>query len=332
MNQRVLPVVIAVAAILPMKFMHASDPVKLTRFDGRVRVEIAEQLFTEYVFAGASRPYCHPVLAADGTSLTRGFPMQRTPGEDTDHPWHRGLMFEHSFIDGVDFWNEPGGDIAKSPKKKGTTVHDGIVELTSGPIGVLRVRNRYMAPDGRLICTDERTMRFHGDGDARFIDYEVTVHPRPGEPLRFGDNKDGVMSIRVAQWLTMPHRFEKAPTGGNGRIVTARGDRNLDAWGKRAEWCDYHAERNGKTYGVAIFDHPENLRHPTWWMARDYGLFAANPFGRHDFEPKTTQPGAGDYTVPAGGTLMLRYRFYFHIGDEKAAQVAERYAAYAAGG
>ena len=111
-----------------------------------------------------------------------------------------------------------------------------------------------------------------------------------------------------------------------------RAIRDADAWGKRADWCDYHAAHDGKTYGMAIFDHPQNLRHPTWWMARDYGLFGANPFGRHDYERiSKDQPHNGDYTIPAGGSLTLRYRFFFHDGDEKAAQVGAHYADYAAG-
>ena len=95
---------------------------------------------------------------------------------------------------------------------------------------------------------------------------------------------------------------------------------------------DYHAPRDGRIYGVAIFDHPQNLRHPTWWMARDYGLLGANPFGRKDLEPAAKRPpGRGDYTIPAGGSLTLRYRFYFHYGDEQTPRVAERYADYSAG-
>ncbi|HVU36438.1 MAG TPA: PmoA family protein [Opitutaceae bacterium] len=311
--------------------LRAADQVALTRLSDRVRVTVDGRLFTEFVFTGASRPYCYPILAADGTSLTRDFPMKRTPGEDTDHPWHKALYFEHSYLNGVDFWNESGGDRGRSPQEKGNTVTDRIEEATSGAVGVLRVHDRYVAPDGRLICTDERTLRFHGDGDARFIDYEVTLQALPAAPLHIGDNKDGTMAIRLPQWMTMPHKFKGTPTGGDGHIVTANGYRDGAAWGKRADWCDYHAEHQGKVYGVAIFDHPQNLRHPTWWMARDYGLFGANPFGWHDFEPKTTQPHAGDVTVPPGGSLTLRYRFYFHTGDEKSAHVADEYARYAEG-
>ena len=315
--------------------------VELTTLSDRVRVEIGGQLFTEYIFQGATRPYCYPVLAPDGTSLTRDFPMKHTPGEDTDHPHHRAMMFAHSDVNKIDFWNE-GTAGTKFPK--GSIVSDGIVETKSGPVGELRARNRWVAPDGQLIANDETVIKFRGDADARMIDYEVTIHALPDTPLVLGDNKDGTMAIRIAQWMTMPHKHQgggasitgdstNVPSAsvGHGHIVTAQGVRDAAAWGSRADWCDYYAEHDGKTYGVAIFDSPENLRHPTWWMARDYGLFAANPFGQHDFEHLKDQPHAGDYTIPAGGSLTLRYRFYFHFGDEKAANIAERYADYAAG-
>jgi hypothetical protein len=310
----------------------SATEVKVTPQAGRVRVEIGGQLFTEYVYGdGASRPYCYPITAADGTRLTREFPMKDTPGEDRDHPWHRSLMFAHSMVGGVDFWNEGSGDAGKSPKDKGRIVHDAILETTSGSVGVIRATNRWTAPDGKIICTDERTIRIHSVPGGRLLDYEVTLHALAGAPLLLGDNKDGTMAIRLAQWMTMPHKYQKQDVPGNGHIVTAKGDRDAAAWGKRADWCDYFAPHEGKTYGVAIFDHPQNFRHPTWWMARDYGLFGANPFGQHDFEGLKDQPHAGDHTIPADGSLTLRYRFYFHEGDEVAAKVAEYYADYAAG-
>ncbi len=307
----------------------ADSNVKLTTLDDRVRVEIGGKLFTEYFYKGATRPYCYPVLAADGTSLVRDFPMKQTEGEETDHPHHRALMFAHSDVNKVDFWNE-GTAGTKFPK--GRTVHDGFMETKDGAAGVIRVRNRWVDPDGKLIATDETTMRFRGAGDTRTIDYEVAIKALADAPLVMGDNKDGTMAIRVAQWMTLPHKYQKKDVPGAGHYVMATGLRDAAAWGTRAAWCDTFAERNGKTYGIAIFDHPQNVRHPTWWMARDYGLFTANPFGQKDFEVAAKHPpGKGDYTIPAGGTLTLRYRFYFHMGDEKAAKVAERYADYSAG-
>lgn len=329
------PVLLLILSTLVSSLLAANataQPVVLSKKADRVRVEIGGQLFTEYVFGdGASRPYCYPILAADGTALTRDFPMKETAGEDTDHPWHRSLWFAHSMVNGVDFWNEGTGDVARSPKAKGRTVQDELVEVSSGDVGVIRAHVRWVAPDNKLVCTDERTLRFRGEGETRMLDYEVTWHALPDSPLLLGDNKDGTMAIRVAQWMTMPHKYKKQDLPGMGHIVTSTGVRDAAAWGQRADWCDYHALREGKIYGVAIFDHPENLRHPTWWMARDYGLFGANPFGQHDYENLKDQPHIGDYTIPAGGSLTLRYRFVFHVGDEKTAQLAERYREYVAG-
>lgn len=338
---------LAVLIVLrPWSCARAADEsldVKLTPLADRVRVEIGGRLFTEYIYGdGATRPYCYPVLAADGTPMTRNFPMKKVDGEDTDHPWHRSLMFAHSMVNGVDFWNEGRGDAGRSPQAKGRTVQDKLEETSSGAIGVIRTHDRWMAPDGRLICTDERTIRFHGTAEARMMDFEISLHALPDAPLVMGDNKDGTMAIRVAQWMTMPHKNQGggsritgessnvlSAAASNGHIVNSAGQRDGDTWGKRADWCDYFSEHNGTIYGVAIFDHPQNIRHPTWWQARDYGLLGANPFGEHDFEGLKDQPHAGDYTIPAGGTLTLRYRFYFHNGDAQDARIAGHYAEYA---
>ncbi|MEY2878821.1 MAG: hypothetical protein RLZZ15_1201 [Verrucomicrobiota bacterium] len=339
---RSLPRLALVLLALAAPAVRAADAVKLTKLADRVRVEINGAHFTDYVHGdGSSRSYCYPILAPDGTPLTRDFPMKKDTGDDTDHPWHRSLWFAHSMMNGVDFWNEGTGDAARSPKDKGHTVVDGKIETTDGKVGVLRTKNRWLSPAGKLIATDERTLRFSAGPDGRFIDFEITLRALPDQPLLMGDNKDGTMATRVAQWMTMPHSVNtkdadgktvKKQVGGNGHIVTAKGDRDAKAWGTRAAWCDYHAEKNGQTYGIAIFDHPQNLRHPTWWMARDYGLFGANPFGWHDYEPEfKNEPHKGDHLIPAGGTLTQRYRLYFHTGDEAAAKLATRFAEYAAG-
>ncbi len=343
MKGRILPLLVLLSVALPGTWLRAANDAKLTMLADRVRVEFGGQHFTDYVFGdGASRSYCYPILAPDGTPLTRDFPMKQETGDDIDHPWHRSLWFAHSVVNGIDFWNEGnGGAAGGSPVVKGHTVLEAPVEATSGDPGVIRARDRWLAPDGSLICTDERTLRFHADADGRYIDFEITLHARPNTPLLMGDNKDGAMATRVAQWMTMPHSVsskdaagntERTETGGHGHIVTSKGDRDAEAWGKRAAWCDYHAEKDGQVYGIAIFDHPQNIRHPTWWHVRDYGLFGANPFGWHDYEKEfAKEPHKGDYTIPAGGSLTLRYRLFFHLGDETAAHIAEHFVDFAAG-
>jgi hypothetical protein len=155
------------------------------------------------------------------------------------------------------------------------------------------------------------------------MDFEITLFASNG-PLTFGDTKEGTMAVRLAETMRL-----KGPVG-HGHIINSAGVRDDATWGKRADWCDYYGPVAGRTVGLAIFDHPDNPRHPTWWHVRDYGLFAANPFGRHDFEAlrDVSQKDAGNLDVPAGQSLTFRYRFYFHEGNERQAGVAEKYGDY----
>jgi hypothetical protein len=328
-----LPALLAVSVLAPFASLAlpavAAEPTapaaKVTRADDRVRVEFGGRLFTEYIYKGGPRPYFYPVLAADGTQLNRDFPMKAdTPGEERDHPHHRSLWFTHGAVNGVDFWSEGKGT--------GTIVNDAVEASAAGSVAILTARNRWVGPTGAVVCTDETTVRLSALPEGRQIDYAVTIKAPPDQAVVFGDTKEGAMAFRVAQWMTPPHQFQKQKTAGKGTIVNAEGIRDGETWGKQSNWVDYSAPKDGKVYGVAMFDHPDNPRHPTWWHVRDYGLFAANPFGRHDFEPaQKANPKAGDLTVPAGGSVTFRWRFYFHSGDEKAARVAEHYQAYAAG-
>ena len=111
-----------------------------------------------------------------------------------------------------------------------------------------------------------------------------------------------------------------------GHIVNSEGVEDGQTWGKRAKWVDYWGPVQGKQVGVAIFDHPSNPRHPTWWHVRDYGLFAANPFGVHNFERK--EKGTGNLTIKSGDSLTWQYRFYFHRGNTEEGQVSHRYDLY----
>ena len=75
------------------------------------------------------------------------------------------------------------------------------------------------------------------------------------------------------------------PSKAGGSSI-ADGQTNAAAWGKRAEWVDYHGPVDGETVGIAIFNHPSSFRYPTGWHVRTYGLFAANPFAEHSFAGK----------------------------------------------
>jgi hypothetical protein len=263
-------------------------------------VEVNGKLFTEYVFANTPRPYCYPLLGPGQLEMMRHAPMKKVPGEDQDHPHHRSLWFTHGDVNGIDFWSEA--------KNFGKIVHVDFDEVKSGKdFGVIKTRNNWVGPDGKTVCTDERTIRVYNRPDnERLVDFEITIHAANGE-VTFGDTKEGSMAVRIAETMRLKPNKENAgkPTG---HIVNADGVRDGATWGKRSTWVDYHGPVSGKTVGIAMFDHPSNPRHPTWWHVRDYGLFAANPFGKHDFENLKDDKTAGNMVVPAGKRVTFRYR------------------------
>jgi len=293
--------------------------VHIAQQDGKIVIEIASKRFAEYHYQNVPRPFLYPVLGPSGEAITRNWPMQEVPGEEHDHVHHRSLWFTHGDVNGQDFWSESD--------KAGKIVHEEFLDLQSGAeFGLITSRNRWVARDGKLVCTDVRKFRIHNRAaNERLFDYEITIKAGNVD-VTFGDTKEGSMAVRVAESMRVTQPKSKPP--GQGHIANSEGVRDGQAWGKRAKWCDYYGPVNGKTVGVAVFDHPSNPKHPTWWHVRDYGLFAANPFGVHDFEKK--EPGTGNFTIPAGQSATFRYRFYLHEGDEKQARVDERYQEYAA--
>jgi hypothetical protein len=74
-------------------------------------------------------------------------------------------------------------------------------------------------------------------------------------------------------------------------------------------------------------DHPSNLRHPTWWHARDYGLLAANPFGIHDFEAKKDKT-LGNHVLKKGESLTFRYLVVLHHGSVENAKLADHWTTF----
>jgi len=64
----------------------------------------------------------------------------------------------------------------------------------------------------------------------------------------------------------------------------------------------------GKPETIAILDHTSNPNFPTYWHARDYGLFAVNPLGVHGFDPKAAPL---NYSLDTGQSTIFRYRILF---------------------
>ncbi|MCB1077863.1 MAG: PmoA family protein [Verrucomicrobiae bacterium] len=308
----------------------AKPKVSLAETKGGLRVELNGQLFTEYRYGDEilTFPVCYPILGPGELPMTRDYPFKETPGEDHDHIHHRSLWFTHSVINGTNFWAVQ----RYKDHDPGRIVHKGFEKIESGDkTGSFVAKNDYVAPDGHIVCTDERTFGFHavkGPDDTRLLDVTITIHASHG-PVVFGNQKDGGMAIRVAPSLQVIR--QKGATGGvapTGQLINSEGDLNENAWGKRARWVDIHGLVQEKPVGVAIFDHPTNPEHPTWWHARTYGLCSANIFGRGTFE-KLEDPSKVEFKIEDGKSATFRWRFCFHQGDEKQAGVEALYQQFA---
>ena len=290
----------------------AHAEVQVSKTADRVDIQIDGKPFTQYHFKDVSRPFLYPIIGPNGARMTRDWPMGDTPNEEHDHPHHKSFWFAHGDANGVDFWSESD--------KAGKTVQTAITRAKGGKKqGVLVTRNDWIAKDGKKVASDERTYTFHASPAGRFIDFKVTITPHDAD-LVLGDTKEGTMAIRLAETMRLKGKV------GKGHIVNSDGIRDGETWGKRAKWVDYYGPVEDKTVGVAIFDTPSNPRYPTWWHVRDYGLFAANPFGLHDFEKKPKN--AGDMTIAKGTKVTFQYRFFFHTGNEQDAKVQEEFNRY----
>jgi hypothetical protein len=286
------------------------------RSENGVIVKIDGQLFTEYVVKSETKPILWPILGPTGKPMTRDYPLREHPGEATDHPHQRSLWFTHGNVNSVNFWAELRS--APNAKNLGTIQHVKFLTVAGGKPAVIVAQNDWLGPDGKKICEDQRTLRFDTDGNVRWIDFDVAVKATEG-PVTFADDKEGAFGVRVAQSICVDAKQ-------GGKIVNSKQQTDGAAWGQQAPWVDYYGPVDGQTVGIAIFNHPSSFRYPTYWHVRGYGLFAANPFGVHEFSAGKLSGGA--HTIAAGECMTLRYRVFLHQGDEKTGKVAEAFEAY----
>jgi hypothetical protein len=283
--------------------------------DGRLEIFSGGKLFTVFEL-GTNKPYLFPVIGPTGDPMTRAYPMKDIEGEERDHPHQRSFWFTHGNVNGIDFWSV---DPLNSPSPRHGTIREieRRVEAAGSALAAVRTRNEWLDAAGKPILSDSRLYRFWDSGPTRWIDFDIRL--TAGEDaVTFGDTKEGTFGVRVPSSMDVKR-------GSGGRIVNAQGITDQAAWGKPSEWVDYSGPVSGKTLGIAILNHPDSFRHPTTWHVRDYGLFAANPFGYHDFGIKT--PGA--HSLPSQDSIIFSYRLILHTGDAEAAQVASQYSGYA---
>lgn len=265
----------------------------------RVDVLVGGRPFTAYIYPGSvKKPVLYPLRTAAGTVVTRGYPLEPRAGERVDHPHHVGLWFNYGNVNGLDFWNNSTAIKAEDAAKMGTILHRAVNGATSGDgRGTLDVTTDWVDSRGTVLLTERVHFVFSAQADFRAIDRITTLTARD-EPVLFADDKEGLIGMRVARGLEQPsktaEKFTDASgrpttvavldnTGVTGNYRTSEGVEGDAVWGTRARWATLTGVVAGEPVRIAMFDHPLNPGFPTYWHARGYGLFAANPLGQKIF-------------------------------------------------
>ncbi len=276
---------------------------KLESQDDRVEILLDERPLTTFHFHSKwDKPFLYPIRTVSGAVLSRGWPVEPREGDEQDHAWHRGIWYGHGDINGEDFWRE------KPDRTTARLVMDGAPKISNGNKGSLEIMLAMIGAKGNRLGTIGERYELRREGANFLIDSVISVAADRGVALKFGDTDDGGFGFRLATEFRQDRGAELMNSDG------LTGTEKI--WGKPARWVKYTATINGKRAGVAMMDHPSNLRHPTGWHARGYSLSSANPFATGSFAKDKSRDGS--YTLPAGQTLKLRYLVVVFDGDLKA--------------
>lgn len=307
------------------------DRITLVQNDAEKRVDVMidGSLFTAYIYPETvKKPVLFPIKTAQGTVVTRGFPLESRAGERIDHPHHVGLWLNYGDVNGLDFWNN--SDAISEDKKDhyGTIIHKEINRISSGDDkGELEVSMEWVDSKGEPLLKENTTFIFSGTEHERVIDRITTLTALEND-VSMKDNKEGFIGIRVARELEhpadKPEKFTDAsgnPTdvpvlnneGVTGWYNSSEGAEGHDVWGTRAKWMNLSGEIEGENIAIAIFDHPNNVGYPSYWHARGYGLYAANPLGQEAMsEGKETL----NFVLKANESVTFKHRVIIYSGEQ----------------
>ncbi|MBI2423582.1 MAG: PmoA family protein [Candidatus Hydrogenedentes bacterium] len=298
-----------------------------------IDVLIDDEHFTSYYHSNDwKKPFLYPINSEDGVGITRSYPIEQTDqAKKEDHPHHKSLWTAYGEVSLVNKANE--ADNSPSPvdcwaegENSGFQVSGEVTSGSGDAYGWIAANNTWVDKDKRPLIDESREYRFYATSPkGRLIDVMVTFTAKYGD-VKFTDTKEGgIVAVRMRPELS----------GANAHITNALGDKGEETcWGKPSPWCDYSGELPGHGWrGLTVFDNPANLRYPSSWHVRNYGLMGANAFGYSYFLEKEYNKGLlpaenGDLIIKEGATQVFKYRVYVHSGDVEKAKVADRYTDY----
>ena len=317
------------------------EPVRLVKIEDEKRIDIyiGDKLFTRFLYPDSlEKPVLYPVYDADQIPVTRGFPINLRPGEPTDHPHHVGIWFTYENVNGLDFWNNSYAIPSEKKKAYGWVKTDSILSVSNGETGVLRFHANWVNQQNEVLIEEKTQFEFSGFEGLRIIDRITDL--QADQNILFLDAKDGLFGLRLTHELQIPANRDQSYTDNqgnitivkkdsiaNGNYLTSEGKQGDSAWSTRGIWCKAYGKIGKDSVSITIFDHPTNPGYPTFWHARGYGLFAANPLGRKIF---TNGQSVFNLAMRKGETVRFRYRVLIQNGKNTISplvlnQIAEEY-------
>ena len=305
------------------------EPVKVvpSAKENKVDIFIGGKLFTSFLYPDSlEKPVLYPVMAASGTVVTRGFPLNPQPGDPNDHPHHIGIWFNFENLNGLDFWNNSYAIPKEKKQLYGWIKTDRILNTSSGKKGALSYHANWTNQQNDVLMEETTNFEFSGTGHQRIIDRVTQL--KANTDVLFTDAKDGMLGIRLAHALQMPTDKDEKFTddkgnvtivkGGtdkvaNGNYVSSEGKLGSDVWSTRGRWCKVYGKIGNDSVSVVVIDHPLNPNYPTFWHARGYGLFAANPLGEKVF---TNGNSFKNLSLKKGESVSFRYRIIVDEGRQ----------------
>ncbi|HVT90410.1 MAG TPA: PmoA family protein [Tepidisphaeraceae bacterium] len=304
----------------------------------RVDVLVDDQPFTSYIWAENLKvPTLYPIRTASGTVITRGFPLEPRTGERVDHPHHVGMWLNYGSVNGVDFWNASSFLTPAQQAKMGSVAHQRIVKATGGADkGELEVELDWIMPDGEKIVHETASFVFTAGPGRRVVD-RTSILTAMDKPVVFKDDKEGMYGLRVRRELEQPANDSVVYVGEDGKAGTVKsvnkdnvtgqyrtseGKTGDAAWGTRGRWTMLSGKVKDEEITIAMLDHPKNVGFPTYWHARGYGLFAANPLGQEAFSNGKEKL---NFTLAPRQATTFRYRVVIFDGRTTPEQVEDQY-------
>ena len=288
----------------------------------KVEVTVNGKLFTIYRWPdNICKPVLYPVFSPSGTEITRGFPVDPRAGERIDHPHQIGMWLTYGNVNGLDFWGNGSQGLGTKNPNGGFIHHVNIEKTANGKKeGVLITNESWQDGNGKELLKEHSEFHFMARNDFWIID-RITTLTAGESKVEMPDTKEGMFGIRVARQLELPARDagpvlstelkpvkpdEKAFSEITGNYLSSEALTGEAVWGKRARWMNLSGNIGKEKLTLSIMDHPSNPNYPTYWHARGYGLFAANPLGVKDF---TSGKETLNLSVEKGKSIVFRYRF-----------------------